>query len=383
MAGLAGRARESGRFGQAGSHEREHTRRFAQHRRSKPRSALVGPGPNAAGGDGRPSSGPSGPGANCLPGRPDRNPHQLPAVARHIGSTGGRFAAGRAGAGPGGGHHATDFPGLLFHLPGHLARGRYSGADIPAGTTVAARRPCEPPHRHPRQRAGCFAGERARSDAGGAPAPGPGTGSSGGAHTRGPDRCRPGASAGRGGGPGGRRRLHPVHVGQHRATQGRGTHTRQPAGQHPRHGHGDRSHAPGCVCQLAAAVPRHGPDRRLAREFHRGLPAGGDVAAGFFGSPQALAGSHLKPRRHAVGRPQLRLRAVPEPDRRCRTGWARPEPLAAGLQRGRGGEPGHGRALCSAFCGLRAKPLGDDTGVRAGRSLGGPAVSAAGPGPAH
>ena len=57
------------------------------------------------------------------------------------------------------------------------------------------------------------------------------------------------------------RRLHPVHVGQHRAAEGRAAHPRQPDRQHPRDRERNRAPADGRRRQLAAALPRHGLDR--------------------------------------------------------------------------------------------------------------------------
>ena len=70
-----------------------------------------------------------------------------------------------------------------------------------------------------------------------------------------------------------------VHVGQHRPAQGRRAHARQPAGQHPRDGRGRGGVGGGHVRQLAAAVSRHGSDRRVARQPLLRGPAGGDGAA--------------------------------------------------------------------------------------------------------
>ena len=99
-----------------------------------------------------------------------------------------------------------------------------------------------------------------------------------------------------------RHRLHPVHLGQHRRPQGRGADARQPARQHPRHGAGHPGHAARRLRQLAAAVPRHGPDRRLAGQPVRRLSAGGDVAAGLPVAAAALAAGDPSLPRHAVGR---------------------------------------------------------------------------------
>ena len=48
------------------------------------------------------------------------------------------------------------------------------------------------------------------------------------------------------------------------AAEGRDAHARQPARQHPRDGRGGAGARAGRVRELAAALPRHGPDRRLA-----------------------------------------------------------------------------------------------------------------------
>ena len=54
-------------------------------------------------------------------------------------------------------------------------------------------------------------------------------------------------------------------------------------------GAGDRGHAARRVRELAAAVPRHGPDRRLAGQPVRRLSPGADVAAGLPRAAAALA----------------------------------------------------------------------------------------------
>ncbi len=81
----------------------------------------------------------------------------------------------------------------------------------------------------------------------------------------------------------------------------------QSAGQHPRHGTSGARHFHGRVRQLAAAVPRHGPDRRLAGQLVLCLPAGGDVATYLSGTPGALAVGDPQAPRHPIGFPQFRL----------------------------------------------------------------------------
>ncbi len=77
----------------------------------------------------------------------------------------------------------------------------------------------------------------------------------------------------------GRRRLPAVHLGQHRPAQGRRAHAREPDGQRARHGQGGARDGRRRVRQLAAAVPRHGPDRRLLRHAVSRLSGRADVAA--------------------------------------------------------------------------------------------------------
>ena len=81
----------------------------------------------------------------------------------------------------------------------------------------------------------------------------------------------------------------PVHLRQHRQSQGRGAHPRQPARQHPRDGQGAARDAGRRVRELAAALPRHGADRRLDGQPRLRLQVPGDVAAHLPVAPRALA----------------------------------------------------------------------------------------------
>ena len=138
----------------------------------------------------------------------------------------------------------------------------------------------------------------------------------------------------------GRHRLDPVYVGQHRRSQRGRAQPRQPAGQHPRHHQGDRCDLRRRVAELASALSRHGTDRRLARAaLFRGAMLH-DVSAELPGPPAELAVGEPPLSRHRLGRAQLRVRALPQADRRCRPRGPRPE-LAAlcGERRGAGEHP--------------------------------------------
>ena len=57
---------------------------------------------------------------------------------------------------------------------------------------------------------------------------------------------------------------HPIHLRQHRRSEGSGAQSRQSARQHPGDGRGDGCEFGRCLRQLAAALSRHGSDRGLA-----------------------------------------------------------------------------------------------------------------------
>jgi acyl carrier protein len=77
------------------------------------------------------------------------------------------------------------------------------------------------------------------------------------------------------------------------------------------------------------------------------------------------------PPRHAVGRPELRLRDLREPHRRRRPRGARSERLAPGQQRLGAGAARDPRTLHGAFLPLWVSARGDDAGLWAGRERGG------------
>jgi acyl carrier protein len=62
-----------------------------------------------------------------------------------------------------------------------------------------------------------------------------------------------------------------VHLRQHGRSQGRGAHPRQPARQHPRHGRAGGIGPRRRLRELAAALSRHGADRRLAGSLYFGF----------------------------------------------------------------------------------------------------------------
>ena len=103
------------------------------------------------------------------------------------------------------------------------------------------------------------------------------------------------------------RRIHPIHLGEHGQSQGRGADARQPDGEHSRLGQGHTDGLDRRGGELVAAVSRHGPDRHLARQPLPCLPAGADVAAGFSGAAGALAVGDPYPPRHG----RLRHRTSP------------------------------------------------------------------------
>src|SRR2546425_815360 len=106
-------------------------------------------------------------------------------------------------------------------------------------------------------------------------------------------------------------RLPAVHLGQHRQPERRGAHAREPAREREGHGQSGARHHRRRVRELAAALPRHGPHRRLLRDDVSGLPGGADVAARLPVAAEPMAARHPSPPRHHFGRPQLLLRAVP------------------------------------------------------------------------
>src|SRR3990170_139058 len=161
-----------------------------------------------------------------------------------------------------------------------------------------------------------------------------------------------------------------VHVGQHGRAEGRHPHPRQPPGEHPRDGAG----GPGALRrrhgQLAAALSRHGVDRRVAGEPVLRRAAGRDVAADVSGAARALAAGHSRLPGHDFGRAQLRLRAVRAEDRRRRARRAGPLVVAARGERRGADQPGHDDPLHRAVFPVRIPPRDDGARLRPRRILG-------------
>ena len=175
-------------------------------------------------------------------------------------------------------------------------------------------------------------------------------------------------------------RLPAVHLGQHRQPEGRGADPRQPARQRARDGQGGARHAGRRVRELAAALPRHGADRRLLRHHVPRLPGGADVAARLPRRGRALAARHPPPPRHAS-------RAGRTSPTSCACGASRTHELegldlstlALRLQRRRAGQPGdHDRLQRRSFAQVRLPPQCHVAGLRPGRVLGRPRLHAAG-----
>ena len=79
--------------------------------------------------------------------------------------------------------------------------------------------------------------------------------------------------------------------------------------------------------------------------LHNGVPLTSDAADGLPGAARALAVGDPRAARHAVGRPELRLRALRAPHHGRRARRPRPVVVARRAERGRAGEPRHARAL--------------------------------------
>ena len=178
--------------------------------------------------------------------------------------------------------------------------------------------------------------------------------------------------------------LPPVHLRQHGQSEGRGAHARQPARQRARDGQGGARDPRGRVRELAAALPRHGPHRRLVRHHVLRLPGGADVAARLPVAAGQLAARDPPPSRHDLGRAELRLRALPAPHPGRGARRARPLVVALRVQRRRAGEPrDHDARSSERFARWRLAQERDVAGLRPRRKLGRARVHAAGPGVAR
>ncbi|EPH46256.1 putative fatty-acid--CoA ligase fadD21 [Streptomyces aurantiacus JA 4570] len=128
-------------------------------------------------------------------------------------------------------------------------------------------------------------------------------------------------------------RLPPVHLRLDVRAQGRHGRPRQSAAQprrHPPQAGARRGFGDGVV---AAAVPRHGADRRHPVAAVRRVPRASDGAHDVRAAPPAVAGDLVRHAGVDQCRPQLRLRGVRPQDHRRGARATRPEPLAARPQR--------------------------------------------------
>ncbi len=173
-------------------------------------------------------------------------------------------------------------------------------------------------------------------------------------------------------------RLSAIHLRQHRPAERRGADARQPARQRARDGQGGARQLVRRVRELAAALPRHGTDRRLLRHDVLELSGGADVAARVPRAAEPVAARDPSPPRHDVGRAELLLRALPAPHPRPRGRGHRPVVVALRLQRRRAGEPRNHERVQREIRQVRIQQERDDAGVRPRRGVGRPRVHAAG-----
>ncbi len=110
----------------------------------------------------------------------------------------------------------------------------------------------------------------------------------------------------------------------------------------------------------------HGVDRRVAGLPLFRHPAGRDGSAGLLDPSVAVALGNPRQPRHHLGRPELRLRAVPDQGPRCRVGRARLEFMAIGVQRCRTRKSGDDRTVRETLFCLRFSPERHHTGIRIG-----------------
>ena len=112
-----------------------------------------------------------------------------------------------------------------------------------------------------------------------------------------------------------RHRAAAIHVRFHRRSERRNADARKLARQHARDRRSGATRARRCGRELAAAVPRHGLDRRVADAAAFRHAAGGDVAAGFFDAAGALAASVSQTSGNDFGSAEFCLRTLRSKDR--------------------------------------------------------------------
>ena len=133
--------------------------------------------------------------------------------------------------------------------------------------------------------------------------------------------------------------------------------------------------------QLAAALSRHGADRRLARHVVFRGTGRDSLAAGLPVTTGALAVGDSRASGHVVGRPELRVRSVCQQDHRRGDRRAGSQLAPCGAQRLGGRAAGDRDPLCRSVRSGRVSSRRDAAGLRTGRVHGRPDLHAA-PAPA-
>src|SRR5277367_4613612 len=122
---------------------------------------------------------------------------------------------------------------------------------------------------------------------------------------------------------------------------------------------------------VAAAVSRHGIDRRLVCAAVYGHTAGGDVAAGVPEPAGALAAGDSPASRDDLPGAEFCVRAVRAQNRGQGFGWTGPEFVARGYEWRGARARGDDGPICEAFRAVRLSARGIDASVRAGRGYAG------------
>ena len=209
-------------------------------------------------------------------------------------------------------HDAADKHGFLRVVLRHPLCRRGAGADLSARPHGAARRTHAPPDRDPAQRRRAHADHRA-----GGPQARRAAALTGRDAEMRRDRCDASAERSAAAAAAAQRprsaRADAIHLGQHRRPEGRDADALGPSGKRARHGPRDGGLVEGRVRELAAALSRHGTDRRVARLLLFRRAALRDVADRVPGAPGHLAVDHAQIPRDVFRRAEFRIRAVREP----------------------------------------------------------------------